>query len=373
LIDFSKRILGILNDGDTLARLGGDEFAILLESAKNPAHALSIAEAIRTAIERPFVIQNRELFITASLGLVTDTWKYREPAHLLRDADTAMYRAKATGKNRCEVFDMEMHHEAKRRLDLEIELKRALENDEFTVFYQAIVDLFTGKIAGFEALVRWNHRREGMISPGEFIPVAEETGLIVPLGRNVLFESCKKFTEWKKRHDSAGGFFLSANLSHIQFSSPSLFDDIRRILAETGTEPQSLKLEITESGIMENVEESLALMLRLKQMGIKLSIDDFGTGYSSLSYLPVFPFDYLKVDRSFVMDLETKKENLHIVKTIIALAHDLGKKVIAEGIETGAHLEMLRKLGCDFGQGFFFSRPLPSDEAEKRIVDDPVW
>ncbi|THB68012.1 MAG: EAL domain-containing protein [Desulfovibrio sp.] len=378
LVALSRRLERVLGTQDTLARLGGDEYTVLLSSVSNESEALLVAERLQEVLNDPFDIHGRELFTTASIGIVFDTGEYDGAEELLRDADTAMYRAKARGKARCEVFDADMHQSARQRLEMEMDLTRAVDKGEFRVFYQPILNLVTGRIAGFEALVRWFHPHNGMVSPGAFIPLAEETGLIVPMGKYVLGEALRTGAAWLD-HDP--GLMMSVNLSVRQFTSETLVQDVDAAIAESGFPARLLKLEVTESGIMDNAEASLALLATLRDRGIKLSIDDFGTGYSSLNYLHRFPFDFLKVDQSFVRLIEenragdTSGENndAGIIKTIVSLAHDLGKQVIAEGIETVHQQRRLTDLGCEFGQGFLFAKPMPGQEAGDLLRTDPSW
>lgn len=366
-----------LGKSDTLARLGGDEFIVLLESIATVSDALTTAERIQQALAQPEKIMDYELSATASIGIVVDNGSYDEPENLLRDADAAMFRAKSLGRARSEVFDEAMHLNARNRLSLEIDLKRALERGELEAYYQPLVCLKSGRIGGFEALMRWNHPERGVVSPGEFIPLAEETGLIVPMGLNILEEACAQAQAWRQKFAPYESLMMSVNLSVRQFRSLSLLQDVQEILERTGFPGGQLKLEVTESGIMEDMENSLTQMHGLRELGVRLSIDDFGTGYSSLSYLPRFPFDFIKVDRSFVSGLETESagaNELHtVVATIVALAHDMGKEIIAEGIETDAQLGLLRQLSCEYGQGFLFSRPRPVAEAALLLAENRVW
>ncbi len=373
LKELAERMGPVLRIEDTLARLGGDEYVVLLDRVEGVRKAVAAADRIQAALAKSFVVEGRELFITASIGLVVDSGRYERAEDVLRDADTAMYRAKSRGRARSEVFDQEMHQSARLRMETEMDLKRAVDKGEFRVFYQPLVCMSSGRIRGFEALVRWQHPERGMVSPVEFIPLAEETGLIVPMGAYVLEEACRQAVVWRSSLPGFDDLLMSVNLSVRQFSASTLLEDIRSVLERTGFPPEALKLEITESGIMENAEVSVKLLGGLKDMRIRLSIDDFGTGYSSLAYLPRFPFDYLKVDQSFVMSMEEQPENREIVKTIVSLAHGLDKEVIAEGIETEAQLARLRALGCEFGQGYLFAKPLPPEEAEELLSRDPRW
>ncbi|GAB7080817.1 hypothetical protein JCM14635_24900 [Megalodesulfovibrio paquesii] len=369
----SERILGVLRSIDTLARLSGDEFVILLDSVDDVAGAMHAAERILMALDKPFVIRTHELFVTASIGIVVDNGSYASPEELVRDADTAMFRAKAQGKGSCMVFDKDMHKSARKRLEIEMDLKRTLDRDEFRVFYQPIVSLRTLQLHGLEALVRWFHPVRGMVSPNDFIPLAEETGMIIHIGTSVLYEACRTVSDWQVAFPTRRDLLLSVNLSVRQFNSPTLLDDMQQILAWSEFPPHLLKLEITESGIMENAESSLRLLNALKAMQIRLSIDDFGTGYSSLSYLHRFPFDFLKVDQSFIRLMHESDENMKIVKTIITLAHDMDKQVIAEGVETVEQLHTLRLLGCEYAQGFLFAKPLSAEHTETLLAGPAEW
>ncbi|PSB14150.1 diguanylate cyclase, partial [filamentous cyanobacterium Phorm 46] len=320
----------------------------------------------------------REVFVTASIGIAVGgepTAPSREqPEHLLRDAHTAMYRAKALGTGRYQVFNASMHDLALERLQLETDLRMAVKRREFLLHYQPFVSLTSGKIIGFEALVRWQHPQRGLISPVKFIPVAEETGAIVPLGEWVLEEACRQLRLWEGMFDFDRPLIMSVNLSGKQFAQPDLVDRIQAILGATGLNAESLKLEITESVVMDDVESAIAVLKQMKALNVKLGIDDFGTGYSSLSYLSRFPTDTLKVDKSFVGLMELGEgENVAIVRTIVALAHALGMDVIAEGVETAAQLARLRAIGCEYGQGYFFAKPLPSDEATALMASEPQW
>jgi len=376
LIAIAHRLVACLPAADTLARMGGDEFAILLKDVTDISTASRIVEYIQAQLTQPFQLDEREIFINASIGIVLGTPNYEKPEHLLRDADTAMYRAKALGKARHQVFDAEMHAHALELLQLENDLRRAVERNEFVVHYQPIVCLSTGRIAGFEALVRWCHPERGFVSPGLFIPTAEETGLILPIGQWVLREACQQMQRWRQTNRVGGAAHLqtiSVNLSPKQFSQPDLLKDIDQILQETGLVGSDLKLEITEGAIMENAESAAVLLQQLKERQIQLSIDDFGTGYCSLSYLHRFPVDTLKIDRSFVSRIGQAGENLEIVQAVVALADNLGMDAIAEGVETSNQLTHLRVLNCEFGQGYFFSEPLDRDTATLTLTTDPQW
>lgn len=362
LIEISRRLKRSLRDMDMVARLGGDEFAILLDELFEEDEALQIAKRVQDELSKPFYLMGHEVFTAASIGITFSTAGYEHPENVLRDADTAMYRAKEKGKARYEIFDSQMHADAMSRLQLENDLRRAIERNELQVYYQPIISLSTERISGFEALIRWEHPERGFVFPAEFIPLAEETGLINGIGEFILLEACRQIREW---HSEQSPFkpFISVNLSGKQFAQPNLIERIKNTLLETGLEPQYLKLEITESVIMENASEAETFLKKLRKLGIKLSIDDFGTGYSSLSYLHRFPFNTLKVDRSFVSNMSEGDENTEIVKTIITLANNLGLSVIAEGVETKEQLDKLRSLKCTYAQGYYFSRPLAAKGA----------
>jgi diguanylate cyclase (GGDEF)-like protein len=379
LMSVVLRLRGSLDRADTVARVGGDDFAILARNV-DVASAVDLADRIHQALIVPFNLRGQEVFVTASIGIALGgeaaAASVREqPEHLLRDAHTAMYRAKALGMGRYQVFNASMHDLAVERLQLETDLRMALKRREFLLHYQPFVCLTSGRIIGFEALVRWLHPERGLVSPVKFIPVAEETGAIVPLGEWVLEEACRQLRLWEGMFDFDRPLIMSVNLSGKQFSQPDLVQRIQAILKATGLRAQSLKLEITESVVMDDVESAIEVLKQMKALDVKLGIDDFGTGYSSLSYLSRFPTDTLKVDKSFVgrMELESEGENVAIVRTIVTLAHALGMDVIAEGVETAAQLARLRSIGCEYGQGYFFAKPLPSDDATVLMASEPRW
>lgn len=365
LVAISARLKAAVRPGDVVARLGGDEFTVLLNRTGSETAVIQVVERIQAKIADPFTIDNYEVFTTASLGVVLSDEVEREADDYLRDADAAMYRAKDRGKARYEVFDREMHVHNLNLLQVETDLRHAVERREFEVFYQPIVELETGRVAEFEALIRWRHPVEGLISPKDFVGVAEETGLIIPIGKWILEESCRQTARWQENFDHR--LSVSVNLSAKQLMHPALTSQVEDILAETGLDPRQLKLEVTESTVMENSERALAVLNELDKLGVHLSTDDFGTGYSSLSYLQRFPFDRLKIDRSFVDKLGENKKSDAIVKTILMLGTNLGIQVVAEGIETESQLELLQSLGCSLGQGFLFSRPVDADTAEKLL------
>ncbi len=349
---------------DIIARLGGDEFTVLLDDIGDVSDAIRVAERIQREIGTPCILAGQEIVTTASIGIAFSETGYAVVHDILRDADTAMYRAKALGKARCEVFDQAMHATAVARLQLEAELRRALERQEFRIHYQPIVSLRNGKITGFEALVRWQHPERGLILPSTFIPLAEETGLILFIGKWVLREACRQIRTWREQFPDAFPLTMSVNLSAKEFAQPDLIDHIAHILQETGATANCIRLELTESVAMDNAERTGRLLIDLKRLGVRLSIDDFGTGYSSLSYLRRFPIDTLKIDRSFVQHMDDHAENREIVRTIMMLANNLGMEVIAEGAETSGEVGHLKDLHCEFAQGFFFFKPVDSATAQ---------
>lgn len=367
LIALAQRLQICLRSSDTFARLGGDEFAILIENSSN---ATRIVERIQQQLKLPFNLDDQEIYASASIGVILNTIGYDRPEDLLRDADTAMYRAKAGGKARHEVFDISMHDQAVALLHLENDLRRAVNNRELQLHYQPIESLESEKIVGFEALVRWQHPTRGLISPTEFIPLAEDTGLILALGRWVLEEACRQLRAWQVQFPAHPPLTISVNLSIKQFAQVNLVEQISQILQETNLAPSSLKLEITESLLMENQESVTALMQQLKALGVSLSLDDFGTGYSSLNYLHRFPIDTLKIDRSFINRMEFGNESWEIIRAIAMLTNALNIDVIAEGIETKEQLAQLRTLECKYGQGYFFSKPLDSATATTLIIQE---
>jgi diguanylate cyclase (GGDEF)-like protein len=367
LIAIARRVEGCLRPMDTVARLGGDEFAILLDGLEDFSHAIHVAERVQDELMQPFNLKGHEVYTTASIGIALSTTGYDHPENILRDADIAMYRAKDNGKARYELFDTVMHTRAVALLKLENDLRRAIERQEFRVYYQPIISLQTDQIAGFEALVRWEHPERGFVSPDEFIPLSEETGLIMEIGQWVLHESCRQMRQWQKSLQRP--LMLSVNLSGKQFIQPNLIGQIKNILEETDFDPRWLRLEITESVVMENAEAATSMLLQLRELGAHLSIDDFGTGYSSLSYLHRFPVTTLKIDRSFIGRMGEGDENSEIVRTIMTLANNLGMEVVAEGIETEEQLTQLRALKCEYGQGYLFSRPVAAEAAELLILE----
>lgn len=369
LVLVARRLETCIRQTDMVARFGGDEFAILLDAIQDPADAIRVAEKVQQAISAPFKLVNHEAITTASIGVALSTSGYTEAEDIIRDADTAMYRAKDQGKARYEIFDTAMHTRAVTLLRLESDLRRALEKEELCVYYQPIVSLASSELHGFEALVRWRHPERGIIAPDDFIPLAEETGLILPIGLQVLRDACNHLRKWQQYSWSNRDLIMSVNLSGKQLMQPDLIERIEEVLRESQIKPSHLKLEITETVVMDNPELAAVTLAKLRSLGVRLSIDDFGTGYSSLSYLNRFPVDTLKIDRSFVTSMNEADENLQIVKTIITLAGNLGMQVVAEGVETEEQMDQLRSLRCQYGQGFYFSKPLDSTDAEFFVLN----
>ncbi len=351
-----------------LARLGGDEFTVLLTRIATPDDAVGAAEVIQERLRRPFVIDGQEVVTTASIGITTSSNGYGHAVDVLRDADLAMYRAKSCGKARSAQYHRAMYLDAQHRLALESDLRRALRLDQFVLHYQPIVSLASGATVGFEALVRWQKAANTLVYPNDFIRVAEETGLIIALGMWVLREACRTAHAWHSAPGARGEKVgISVNLSARQFAQPDLVEQITRILRETGIDPTTLRLEITETTTMEDAERASRVLAELRALGLRISLDDFGTGFSSLSYLHRFPLDLLKIDRSFVSRMDRSGEALQIIQTIMSLARSLGMEVIAEGVETAGQVARLRALGCDYCQGYFFSRPLSAEIAGSRL------
>jgi diguanylate cyclase (GGDEF)-like protein/PAS domain S-box-containing protein len=362
-----------LGESFTVARLGGDEFTVLLDDIKDPSDAKRAADRMMKALAAPFILGGKEVFTSVSIGIALSTSAYDQPEEILRDADTAMYRAKSLGKARYEVFDADMRASVMARLQLETDLRRALERGEFRNFYQPIVALVSGEIAGLEALLRWQHPTRGLLGPHEFIPVAEETGLIRELGWWNLREACRQITEWRKSSVAHHRLTISVNLSPKQFLQPNLVEDIGKLLAELALPPEALKLEITESTVMGDPSGAVEMLQQIRALGIRLAIDDFGTGYSSLSYLHRFPLDTLKIDRSFISDMGDDGEGMEIARTILPMANNLRLDVVAEGVETIQQVSLLRKLHCKYGQGFYFSQPLSAEGTAALLAGDLAW
>jgi diguanylate cyclase (GGDEF)-like protein/PAS domain S-box-containing protein len=369
LIEIAHRLQSCLRPGDTVARLGGDEFTILLASIKSVSDAIGVAERIQQALQAPLCLNNHEIFTTASIGIALNGASSVQPEELLRNADTALYQAKEQGKDRYAVFNADMYDRAVALLQLETDLRWAIERQELRVYYQPIISLATNRITGFEALVRWLHPDRGLISPAEFIPVAEETGLIIPIGQWVLHESCQQLQQWQIQFPLHPMLTMSVNLSSKQLSQANFVEQIDAILKQTELAPHCLKLEITESAIMARPDAAASGLGQLKMRGIQLCVDDFGTGYSSLAYLHRFPIDILKIDRSFINQLDEDAERFAIVRAIVTLAENLGLSVVAEGIETAKQMAQLQGLHCDYGQGYFFSKPLNQQAVEILLMN----
>ena len=367
LNEIAVRLRASLREVDTVCRLGGDEFVVLIEDLPEPAQVASVAQKILAEIARPITLETREVHITSSIGISTYPDDSADMQGLMKNADISMYRAKDQGKNNYQFYSAQMNVHTLERLALESDLRRALERDEFLLHYQPKVDIRSGQICGVEALVRWQQPGKGLIPPAQFIPLAEETGLIVPIGEWVLRTACAQSKAWQD-----GGLEpmrMAVNLSARQFAQENLAEDVARVLGETGLDAAWLELEITESMVMHNAEHAVLLLDRFKAMRIRLSIDDFGTGYSSLSYLKRFPIDSVKIDRSFIRDLPGNSDDAAITQAIVAMAHSLRLKVIAEGVETAEQLSFLRENGCDEMQGYHFSKPLPEGEFLRLVMD----
>lgn len=361
-----RRLQRCLRPEDTAARIGGNEFVVLLEDIASASYAVRVAERIIAALRTPFDVAGHEMVVTTSIGIALSSHGHGA-SDLLRDADVAMYRAKDKGKARYQVFDPSMNALAMRRLELENQLRRGIERGELRVYHQPKVEISDGRVVGMEALVRWEHPERGLIPPAEFVALAEETGLILPLGRWVLEEACRQAKEWQELYSDCRPT-MSVNLSARQLQQPNLLEEISEVLGATELEPCGLVLEITESVIMEDAEANIATLEGLKGLGVKLAIDDFGTGYSSLAYLKRFPVDVIKIDRSFVHGLGVSPKEAAIVQAVIDLAEALGLEPIAEGIESAEQARQLLEMGCYVGQGYHFTRPLPSTEATNLLL-----
>ncbi|MGE5233169.1 MAG: putative bifunctional diguanylate cyclase/phosphodiesterase [Acidobacteriota bacterium] len=373
LMAIARRFERVVRPGDTVARLGGDEFAILVGRVRDAAAAAHVAERLQAALGDPFEVAGTEVFVTASIGIALGDGEAIDAEGMLRDADLAMYRAKAAGRGRYEVFDLELHRAAVRLLKVEIDLRRAVQARDFVMHYQPIVALDSGRIVGFEALTRWQHPERGLVPPASFIGVAEETGLIAPLGWFVLESACRQGRDWQLRYPVEPPFFMSVNVSGKLFAQPNAVEQLLAVLERTQFPAESLRLEVTESVVLDHGEDVMRRLLELRAFGVQLSIDDFGTGYSSLSYLQRFRYDSLKIDRSFISDIEKTGDSAAIVETIVSLASHLGIGVVAEGVETADQLERLRTMGCQLGQGFWFAKPLDAPSTEALIASQTVW
>jgi diguanylate cyclase (GGDEF)-like protein/PAS domain S-box-containing protein len=370
LIAFADRIQDSLRDIDTLARLGGDEFVILLEDIEEGNYASRVAERLQQELKRPFMVSGKEVFAPSSFGVVENTEDYEFPEDIIRDADSAMYHAKEKGRAQYKVFDKKLHEKALHLLQRETDLRKAIHKKEFETHYQPIVSLKSRSVVGFEALIRWNHPQLGLIYPGSFVSIAEETGLIIPITRLIVEEACRDLKIWQERIKDLQKLTMSVNISSKHFLQPSLLTDIKEVLTKIDLPPDHLKLEITETALMEDVEETVRLAHRMRDYGLQIVIDDFGTGYSSLSYLQRLPIDTLKVDRSFVSRIQNAPDgNRNIVEAIISLAHRLDMIVVAEGVETLEQYTILLDMQCQFGQGYLFSKPLPKPKIDELIEE----
>jgi diguanylate cyclase (GGDEF)-like protein/PAS domain S-box-containing protein len=371
LVEVGRRLKACMRAGDTVARLGGDEFTILLDDMKDSGDALRMAERAQAQLALPFDLDGHEVFVSASVGIALSAMEYSQPEDILRDANTAMHGAKSLGKASYKVFDATMHEHARLLLGLETDMRRAAERGEYRLHYQPIVSLETGRMTGFEALVRWQHPRRGLLWPAEFLSLAEETGLVIQIDRWVLREACRQTREWQRRFRSETPLCVSVNLSARHFSAPSLVEHVGEVLEESGLDPCCLKLEITESVLMSDADSVTGTLRRLKEIGVELQLDDFGTGYSSLSYLHRFPVDALKIDRSFVGRIGPGGANSELARAIVTMAHSLGMSVVAEGVETEEQLAELRAMACEYGQGHLFSAAVDGDGAEALIARGP--
>ena len=370
LVTVARRLRECVRPDDTVARLGGDEFVVLLDGVQDVEEASTIADRIQKSLMSPISLGDHEVVTSASIGIAASSRKYEHPEQILRDADLAMYRAKTLGKSRQEIFDGDMQHHMLFRFELESDLRGALDRGELSVYYQPIISISDGSVVAFEALVRWSHPERGMVPPSIFVPIAEETGLVLPIGDWILETACRQMKEWLPNLPADRLVSMHVNLSGRQFRHPDLVENVRATLERVGLEPSRLGLEITESVVMDNAASAAERLEQLRSVGVQLQIDDFGTGYSSLSYLHRFPIDTLKIDRSFIRDMLIDRKNIEIVRSITALAHELGMRVIAEGVETADQLAQLRKLGCERAQGHFFCEAVPPNSPSLFPMDD---
>jgi len=375
LKDMATRLLGCVDDDDTVARMGGDEFTLLLQPRANRQIALNraihVAEQILASLVKPFVLEGREFFVTASIGIALSPQDGNELSQLMKNADTAMYHAKERGKNNFQFYQADMNASALERLELESDLRHALEQNEFVLYYQPQFSGDGKRLTGAEALLRWRHPRRGLVPPGDFIPVLEELGLVVDVGDWVISEACRQLKNWHQTKVRVPK--VSVNISARQFSDGQLGTRIATILKETGLPPACLELELTESILMREVCEAMQILDGLKNLGLSIAVDDFGTGYSSLNYLKQFPIDVLKIDRTFVDGLPSGEQDAQIARAIIAMAHSLNLAVIAEGVETQEQLDFLREHGCDEVQGYLFGRPMPANKFAAQFSNDALF
>jgi diguanylate cyclase (GGDEF)-like protein len=376
LAALAQRLANVLRPGDVVARFGGDEFTVLcedLEPGVADRQSIGVAERLIDALRAPFMINGEDQFVSASVGIAISMTGRERPEALLRDADAAMYRAKDRGKGRCEVFDEEMRDRVRHRHETENALHRAVARDEFRVFFQPMISLHDGTCVGVEALARWQHPERGLLNPADFLPTAEETGLVVPIGAWVLEQACVHAVEWWRALPAVGRFRVSVNLSGRQLVQADLADLVAGVLARTGLRPDALCVEITETTLMEDLAAGVGAVKALKALGVRVSIDDFGTGYSALGYLRQFPVDDVKIDRTFVERLGTDPEDAAIVAAVVSLGHALGVTVTGEGVETRAQLEMLRDLGVDAAQGYLFAPPQPAADLTPQLLRPHRW
>jgi diguanylate cyclase (GGDEF)-like protein len=373
IVAISQVLKDCTREVDTVSRLSGDEFVLLLDDLGDPKEAIDITERLLEKLSIPIGLAERTVFTGASIGIVLGNNHYQDGLDILRDADIAMYRAKNLGKGRYAIFDHEMYTQTLYLSQIETDLRYALTRQELRLCYQPIISLQTGKIIGFEALVRWKHPTQGLILPSDFITIAEDTGLIIPIGEWVLREACQQLQKWQLQFLMASSLYVSVNLSSRQIKQHNFADQLDNILQETGLRGEFLRLELTESMLMDQSEKTLNLLSQIKSYDVQISIDDFGTGYSSLSYLHRFPIDTLKIDRSFVDQMDANRENSEIVKTIITLAHVLEMEAIAEGVETPEQVSHLKALGCEAVQGYFFSKPISAQAATDLLATNPQW
>jgi diguanylate cyclase (GGDEF)-like protein len=372
LVHVARSLERTVRQGDTVARLGGDEFAIVLTEINQVKDAINFAERIKRVISNPFEIDGHKIFTSSSIGIAISNHEYLTPEEILRDADIAMYNAKENHLG-CAIFDRELRVRAVNSIRLETDLRQAIDRNELRVYYQPIVSLESGALSGFEALIRWQHPERGLISPAEFIPLAESNGQIVPMSNWILAQACGQLSRWRWRSAANRSLLISVNLSSRHFTQPDLIETVKHTLQETGLDPRCLKLELTESAVMDNAEQATSILQSLRSIGVQLSIDDFGTGYSSLSYLHKFPIDTLKIDRSFVSRMAGDSENSEIVRTIITLAQNLGLDTIAEGVETLEQLNELRSFGCRYAQGYLFAKPVPHEQIDELMRTQTNW
>jgi len=373
LMHFARRLKLCIRPSDTLARFGGDEFALLLEDIREPGEVNRVAQRIRDTLRTPFHLKGHEVVVSASIGIAMSGLQYTQPEEMLRDADIAMYRAKGQGRDQYVIFDQRMHEEAMALVKLESDLRQAVNRNEFVLHYQPLINFAYQRICGFEALVRWKHPTRGLLYPAAFIEMAEETGLIVPLGMFVLRRACETMRRLMDLYPDRSWMRMSVNLSARQFSQPDLVEEVRRTMEAAKVNPKWMVFEITESVLMEDLDTVLPILEGLRELGVHIEIDDFGTGYSSLAYLHRIPFDRLKIDRSFVGQMDLGLEQVALVQTITSLARNLGVGVVAEGVETIEQCRRVAQLGVDVGQGYYFAPPMPRHEAIMWLDRNPEW